>query len=101
MVSSPASSLSIAGGGVRSFASLASPRGLLSPRPQPGLSSPLGSGNGRRTSSGRYLPVSQDDNEQGEEVTSQFNYTVHIPPTPDNRPMMFCTPSAQQQQQQQ
>ncbi|MCO5593819.1 hypothetical protein L7F22_047837 [Adiantum nelumboides] len=101
MVSSPASSLSIAGGGGRSFASMASPRSLLSPRPlQPGLSSPVGSGNGRRTSSGRYLPVSQDDNEQGEEVTSQFHYTVHIPPTPDNRPLLFCTPNTQQQQQQ-
>ncbi|GAA0140599.1 DNA-binding transcription factor [Lithospermum erythrorhizon] len=41
---------------------------------------------GRRTSSGRYVNLSRDslDNDSGTEFA---NYTVHIPPTPDNQPM--------------
>lgn len=42
---------------------------------------------GRRTSSGRYVSYSRDDldSELGSDRFS--NYTVHIPPTPDNQPM--------------
>lgn len=39
----------------------------------------------RRTSSGRYVSYSRDDLDS--ELGSDFmNYTVHIPPTPDNQP---------------
>lgn len=43
---------------------------------------------GRRTSSGRYISYSRDDldSELGS-ATEFMNYTVHIPPTPDNQPM--------------
>ncbi|CAN8236166.1 unnamed protein product [Cochlearia groenlandica] len=42
----------------------------------------------RRTSSGRYVSYSRDDldSELGS-VDNFMNYTVHIPPTPDNQPM--------------
>ncbi|KAF5185188.1 Cellulose synthase-like protein d3, partial [Thalictrum thalictroides] len=46
---------------------------------------------GRRTSSGRYISYSRDDldSELGNnDLNGEFsNYTVHIPPTPDNQPM--------------
>ncbi|XP_042504773.1 cellulose synthase-like protein D3 [Macadamia integrifolia] len=44
----------------------------------------------RRTSSGRYVSYSRESNDLDSEVgsTDQYmNYTVHIPPTPDNQPM--------------
>lgn len=42
----------------------------------------------RRTSSGRYVNLSKDDIEMSSEVSGDYmNYTVHIPPTPDNQPM--------------
>ena len=42
----------------------------------------------RRTSSGRYVSLSRDDLDMSGEVSGDYiNYTVHIPPTPDNQPM--------------
>lgn len=42
----------------------------------------------RRTSSGRYVNLSRDDIEMSTEASGDYmNYTVHIPPTPDNNPM--------------
>lgn len=43
----------------------------------------------RRTSSGRYISLSRDDIDMPSEQSSgdYMNYTVHIPPTPDNQPM--------------
>ncbi|KDP21765.1 hypothetical protein JCGZ_00552 [Jatropha curcas] len=42
---------------------------------------------GRRTSSGRYISYSRDDLDSEIGSTDFMNYTVHIPPTPDNQPM--------------
>eukprot|EP00249_Psilotum_nudum_P020864 c27878_g5_i1 orf=196-3198(+) len=84
---SPASSLSTTGG-----RSSFRPLGIPSPSPSPSprrekanTPSPASS-NDRRTSSGRYVPLSRMENELAGEVSSEFtdvNYTVHIPPTPD------------------
>ncbi|CAH9142469.1 unnamed protein product [Cuscuta epithymum] len=43
----------------------------------------------RRTSSGRYVSLSREDLDMSGELSSgdYMNYTVHIPPTPDNQPM--------------
>ncbi|KAL4642929.1 hypothetical protein ACB092_02G055100 [Castanea dentata] len=42
----------------------------------------------RRTSSGRYVSLSRDDLDMSGELSADYmNYTVHIPPTPDNQPM--------------
>ncbi|XP_045829706.1 cellulose synthase-like protein D4 [Trifolium pratense] len=42
----------------------------------------------RRTSSGRYVSLSKEDIEMSSELSADYmNYTVHIPPTPDNQPM--------------
>uniref|UniRef100_A0A7N0TY07 Cellulose synthase-like protein D3 n=1 Tax=Kalanchoe fedtschenkoi TaxID=63787 RepID=A0A7N0TY07_KALFE len=41
---------------------------------------------GRRTSSGRYISYSRDDLDS-EIGSTDFNYTVHMPATPDNNPM--------------
>ena len=42
----------------------------------------------RRTSSGRYVSLSREDIDMSGELSGDFtNYTVHIPPTPDNQPM--------------
>ncbi|MBA0782035.1 hypothetical protein Gotri_002905 [Gossypium trilobum] len=42
----------------------------------------------RRTSSGRYVSLSRDDIDMSGEMSGDYmNYTVHIPPTPDNQPM--------------
>ncbi|XP_022989294.1 cellulose synthase-like protein D4 [Cucurbita maxima] len=42
----------------------------------------------RRTSSGRYVSLSREDLDMSGEVSGDYiNYTVHIPPTPDNQPM--------------
>ncbi|KAL2339358.1 hypothetical protein Fmac_007298 [Flemingia macrophylla] len=42
----------------------------------------------RRTSSGRYVSLSRDDMDLSSDLSGDYmNYTVHIPPTPDNQPM--------------
>ncbi|GAV84804.1 Cellulose_synt domain-containing protein [Cephalotus follicularis] len=42
----------------------------------------------RRTSSGKYINLSGDDLDMSGELSGDYmNYTVHIPPTPDNQPM--------------
>ncbi|KAA8525835.1 hypothetical protein F0562_007690 [Nyssa sinensis] len=41
----------------------------------------------RRTSSGRYVNYSRDDLDSEIGSGEYMNYTVHIPPTPDNQPM--------------
>ncbi|XP_068647273.1 cellulose synthase-like protein D4 [Aristolochia californica] len=41
----------------------------------------------RRTSSGRYVNLDEDLDMSGEISGDYMNYTVHIPPTPDNQPM--------------
>ncbi|ERN11524.1 cellulose synthase-like protein D4 [Amborella trichopoda] len=42
----------------------------------------------RRTSSGRYVSLSREDLDMSGEISADYtNYTVHIPPTPDNQPM--------------
>lgn len=42
----------------------------------------------RRTSSGRYISLSREDLDMSGEMSGDYlNYTVHIPPTPDNQPM--------------
>ncbi|KAE8686829.1 Cellulose synthase-like protein D2 [Hibiscus syriacus] len=41
----------------------------------------------RRTSSGRYISLSREDLDMSEVQSRDYmNYTVHIPPTPDNQP---------------
>ncbi|GAU44094.1 hypothetical protein TSUD_92380 [Trifolium subterraneum] len=42
---------------------------------------------GRRTSSGRYVSYSRDDLDSELGSNDYMNYTVHLPPTPDNQPM--------------
>ncbi|KAG5053327.1 hypothetical protein JHK87_005525 [Glycine soja] len=42
----------------------------------------------RRTSSGRYVSLSRDEIDVSSDLSGDYmNYTVHIPPTPDNQPM--------------
>ena len=42
----------------------------------------------RRTSSGSYVSLSREDMDMSGELSGDYmNYTVHIPPTPDNQPM--------------
>ncbi|KAI4358057.1 hypothetical protein L6164_001963 [Bauhinia variegata] len=42
----------------------------------------------RRTSSGRYVSLSREDLDTSSDLSAEYmNYTVHIPPTPDNQPM--------------
>nr|CAD1839274.1 unnamed protein product [Ananas comosus var. bracteatus] len=42
----------------------------------------------RRTSSGRYVSLSREDIDMSGELSGDYtNYTVQIPPTPDNQPM--------------
>ncbi|WOL13666.1 cellulose synthase-like protein D4 [Canna indica] len=51
----------------------------------------------RRTSSGRYVSLSREDIDMSSEVAGggdYMNYTVHIPPTPDNQPMDGPTEAA-------
>ncbi|KAL6842491.1 hypothetical protein ACP4OV_027726 [Aristida adscensionis] len=46
----------------------------------------------RRTASGRYVSLSREDIDIGEgdpSAADYSNYTVHIPPTPDNQPAMM------------
>ncbi|KAI4313137.1 hypothetical protein L6164_026144 [Bauhinia variegata] len=41
----------------------------------------------RRTSSGRYVSLSREDLDTSSDLSAEYaNYTVHIPPTPDNQP---------------
>ncbi|GJN16553.1 hypothetical protein PR202_gb03572 [Eleusine coracana subsp. coracana] len=60
----------------------------------PGASGSSSTGRGsvkfaRRTSSGRYVSLSREDLDmEGEPSADYTNYTVQIPPTPDNQPMM-------------
>nr|KYP68009.1 Cellulose synthase-like protein D3 [Cajanus cajan] len=42
---------------------------------------------GRRTTSGRYISYSRDDLDSEIGSNDFMNYTVHLPPTPDNQPM--------------
>lgn len=51
----------------------------------------------RRTSSGRYVNYSRDDLDS--ELGSQdfMNYTVHLPPTPDNQPMDAISQKVEEQ----
>lgn len=55
----------------------------------------------RRTSSGRYVSYSRDDldSDLGSELGSgdYVNYTVHIPPTPDNQPNNPVTQKVEEQ----
>ncbi|BBN12986.1 cellulose synthase-like protein [Marchantia polymorpha subsp. ruderalis] len=66
--------------------------GLPSPRmgQKPNVPSPV-TGNTRRTMSGRYISISREEQDQsiemGGDISADFPYTVHIPPTPDNQPM--------------
>lgn len=49
----------------------------------------------RRTSSGRYVNYSRDDLDSELGGSGEFaNYTVHIPPTPDNQPMEIAMDSS-------
>ncbi|KAL1338995.1 hypothetical protein HN51_033571 [Arachis hypogaea] len=42
----------------------------------------------RRTSSGKYVTLSREDIDMSGDMSGDYmNYTVHIPPTPDNQPM--------------
>nr|POF21678.1 cellulose synthase-like protein d4 [Quercus suber] len=42
----------------------------------------------RRTSSGRYVSLSREDVDMSGEILGDYmNYSVHLPPTPDNQPM--------------
>ncbi|KAF2286360.1 hypothetical protein GH714_015395 [Hevea brasiliensis] len=46
----------------------------------------------RRTSSGRYISLSREDLDMEGDISGDYmNYTVHIPPTPDNQPMDTVT----------
>lgn len=48
----------------------------------------------RRTASGRYVSLSRDDLDMSGEFSGEYsNYTVHLPPTPDNQPMGAVDPS--------
>ncbi|KAG5540206.1 hypothetical protein RHGRI_020437 [Rhododendron griersonianum] len=54
-----------------------------------GKSGPLSVTFARRTSSGRHVNYSRASNDLDNDIASGefMNYTVHIPPTPDNQPM--------------
>ncbi|KAK9672795.1 hypothetical protein RND81_12G125300 [Saponaria officinalis] len=65
-----------------------------------------GGGNGqtvkfaRRTSSGRYVSMSREDLDMSGEYSGDYmNYTVHIPPTPDNQPMDDSSVAAKAEEQ--
>lgn len=70
-----------------------SKKATRSPRGSSNSQSKGGSGGGqtvkfaRRTSSGRYVSLSREDLDMSGELSGDYmNYTVHIPPTPDNQP---------------
>ncbi|XP_052198596.1 cellulose synthase-like protein D3 [Diospyros lotus] len=52
---------------------------------------------GRRTSSGRYISYSRDDLDSELGSGDFANYTVHIPPTPDNQPMDSISQKVEEQ----
>ncbi|KAH7283954.1 hypothetical protein KP509_34G032400 [Ceratopteris richardii] len=54
----------------------------------PKVLSPASSYSGKRTSSGRYVPLSGDDHDASGQMTEMEYYHVHVPPTPDNQPMI-------------
>ncbi|CAN0926996.1 Cellulose synthase-like protein D4 [Linum grandiflorum] len=54
----------------------------------------------RRTSSGRYVSLSREDLDMSGELSGDYmNYTVHIPPTPDNQPMETSSVAAKAEEQ--
>ncbi|GLT87281.1 hypothetical protein SLE2022_053710 [Rubroshorea leprosula] len=53
----------------------------------------------RRTSSGRYVSYSRDDLDSEIGSGDFMNYTVHIPPTPDNQPMETASMSQKVEEQ--
>lgn len=53
----------------------------------------------RRTSSGRYVNYSRDDLDSELGTSEYANYTVQIPPTPDNQPMVDPTISQRVEEQ--
>ncbi|XP_059669770.1 cellulose synthase-like protein D2 isoform X6 [Cornus florida] len=52
---------------------------------------------GRRTSSGRFISYSRDDLDSELGSTDYMNYTVHMPPTPDNQPMDSISQKVEEQ----
>ncbi|KAA8533476.1 hypothetical protein F0562_031090 [Nyssa sinensis] len=52
---------------------------------------------GRKTSSGRYISYSRDDLDSEIGSSDFMNYTVHIPPTPDNQPMDSISQKVEEQ----
>ncbi|WOG92705.1 hypothetical protein DCAR_0311980 [Daucus carota subsp. sativus] len=52
---------------------------------------------GRRTSSGRYISYSRDDLDSELASSDFMNYTVHMPPTPDNQPMDIISQRVEEQ----
>lgn len=52
---------------------------------------------GRRTSSGRYISYSRDDLDSELGSGDYMNYTVHMPPTPDNQPMDSISQKVEEQ----
>ncbi|XP_021752487.1 cellulose synthase-like protein D4 isoform X1 [Chenopodium quinoa] len=54
----------------------------------------------RRTSSGKYVTLSREDLDMSGEFSGDYmNYTVHIPPTPDNQPMDSSSVAAKAEEQ--
>ena len=54
----------------------------------------------RRTSSGRYVSLSREDLDMSGDFSGDYmNYTVHIPPTPDNQPMDDSSVAAKAEEQ--
>eukprot|EP00250_Pteridium_aquilinum_P015370 c22547_g1_i1 orf=325-3750(-) len=60
--------------------------GIPSP-PLPKILSPASSYTSRRTSSGRYVPISRDEFDASGPMSEMDYYHVHVPATPDNQPM--------------
>ncbi|KNA17840.1 hypothetical protein SOVF_076590 [Spinacia oleracea] len=54
----------------------------------------------RRTSSGKYVTLSREDLDMSGDFSGDYmNYTVHIPPTPDNQPMEGSSVAAKAEEQ--
>ncbi|KAL7003808.1 Cellulose synthase-like protein D2 [Sarracenia purpurea var. burkii] len=51
----------------------------------------------RQTSSGRYISYSRDDLDSELGSSDFMNYTVHMPPTPDNQPMDSISQKVEEQ----
>ncbi|KAE9464665.1 hypothetical protein C3L33_03466, partial [Rhododendron williamsianum] len=51
----------------------------------------------RRSSSGQYSAYSRDDFDSEPEGSGYTNYTVHLPPTPDNQPMDAISQKVEEQ----